>query len=125
MKIKAHFESLRKFTFQTVTTDKLKKEIPDLDDSKAKQCEEISAKILKENIDICLVELTNIINSSFQNGCFHKESKMVEVFPIFKKKDSLDIENSRPVSILSHMSKVFEKLMYEQTDHYMNVKLPL
>ena len=73
MKIKAHFESLGKFTFQTVTIDKLKKEIPDLDDSKAKQCEEISAKILKENIDICLLELTNIINPSFQNGCFHKE----------------------------------------------------
>lgn len=50
---------------------------------------------------------------------------MTEVFPIFMKKDGLDIENYRPVSILSQMSKVFEKLMHEQTDHYMNVKLPL
>ena len=45
------------------------------------------------------------------------------MFPIFKKKDSLDKENYRPVSILSHMSKFVERLMYKQVDNYVNDKL--
>ena len=41
----------------------------------------------------CLVELTNKINSSFENGCFPEKLKLAEVLPIFKKKDSVDKEN--------------------------------
>ena len=48
---------------------------------------------------------------------------MAEAFPIYKKKDTLDKENHRPVSILSHMSKAFERIMYEQIDNYRNDKL--
>ena len=66
--------------------------------------------MLKESIEIYLVELTKISNSYFQNGCFPEE-KMVVIFPIFKMKDNLDKENYRPVSILSLMSKYVETLM--------------
>ena len=50
---------------------------------------------------------------------------MTEVFPIFEKKDILDKENYRPVSILSHMSKVLERLIYKQIDNYMDDKFSL
>ena len=56
-----------------IITDEVKKEIPNLGDSKATHCGDIPAKILKECIGIYLVELTNIINSSFQNKCFPEE----------------------------------------------------
>ena len=110
--------------FQLVTRDEVKREIFNLVDSKAIQCGDIPAKILKESIDIYLNELIpTIINSSFQNGYFPEELKMAEVFPIFKKKDSLDKANYRPVRILSHLSKVFKRLMYRQIDDYVNDKL--
>ena len=101
----------------------MRKKIYNLDDPKVTQCGDIPAKILRESIDIYLVELTNIINSSFQNGCFLEELKMAEVLTIFKKKDSLHKENYRPLIILSHMPKVFERLMYKQNSSYMNDKL--
>ena len=82
----------------------------------------IPATILKESIDIYLVELTNI-NSSSQNECFPGQLKMAEIFPIFKKKDTLDKENHKHVSILSPMSKVFGRLIYKQFDNHMNDKL--
>ena len=50
---------------------------------------------------------------------------MAEVFPIFEKKDILDKENYRPVSILSHMSKVLERLIYKQIDDYVDDKFSL
>ena len=58
-------------------------------------------------MDIHLPFLTKIINDSYENGCFPDELKLAEVSPIFRKNDDLDKENYRPVSILSHVSKVF------------------
>ena len=52
-----------------------------------------------------------IINLPFRNGYLPEESKMAEVFPIFKKDDSLVKENYRPVTIFSHISKFVERLM--------------
>ena len=41
-----------------------------------------------------------------------------EVIPLFKKADPFDKSNYRPVSLLSHISKVFERLIYNQSNEY-------
>ena len=41
---------------------------------------------------------------------------------VFKKDDDLSKENYRPVSILSHMSKIFERIFYKQIDRFMTLK---
>lgn len=50
---------------------------------------------------------------------------MAKFFIIFKKRDSLDRENYISVSILSHMSKVLERLIYKQIDDYVDDKFSL
>ena len=70
-----------------------------------------------------LSHLTRIINSSIQNGCFPDELKAAEVTPIFKKNDDLDKENYRPVSVLPHVSKIIERVMYIQIENFMEDKL--
>ena len=65
----------------------------------------------------------NSINLSIEKGCFPEELKLAEVSPIFKKKHDLDKENYRPVSVLPHVSKVFERIMYYQINDYMKEKL--
>ena len=52
-----------------------------------------------------------------------EELKLAEVSSIFKKKDGLDKENYRPVSVLPHVSKVFERIMYHKINDYMKDKL--
>ena len=47
------------------------------------------------------------------------------VFSLFTKKTPLNKENYRPVSLLSHMSKVFERLLYKQIEIFMNNKLSI
>ena len=47
------------------------------------------------------------------------------MFSLFTKKDALNKENYRPVSLLSHMSKVFERLLYKQIETFMNNKLSI
>ena len=49
--------------------------------------------------------------------------KTGEVSPIFKENEDLEQENYRPVSVLSHMSKVSESIMYIQIERFMKDKL--
>ena len=37
-----------------------------------------------------------------------------EVTPVFKKEDELNKENYCPVSVLSHPSKIFERIVFNQ-----------
>ena len=51
-------------------------------------------------------------------GVFADDLKLADITPIFKKEDSLNKENYRPVSILPHLSKVFERILYKQIDSF-------
>ena len=62
--------------------------------------------------------LTNCINKSIENGCFPDSLKEANITPIFKKNDPLDKSNYRPVSILPLLSKVYERLIYNQLSDY-------
>ena len=47
--------------------------------------------------------------------------KYAEVTPIHKKDDKTDKENYRPISILPNLSKVYERLMYNQIYLYFQI----
>ena len=85
-----------------------------LDGSNATPIADISVDILKSTVKIHLSFTINSINLSIKNGCFPEGLKLAEVCPIFKKKDDSDKEHCRPVSVLPHMLKVFERIMYHQ-----------
>ena len=84
---------------------------------------DVSPDLLKVTQDKHLSLITKIINLSFENGCFPDNLKLAEVTPIFKKNDYLDKENYKPVSVLFNVSKVFERIMYNQIDAFMRDKL--
>ena len=97
--------------------------ILNIDGSKATPVVDIPADILKSTLDIHLPSSTKIINYSLENGCFLNEIILAEVSPIFKKNNDLEKENHRPISILSNVSKVFEKIMYKQIDTFLRDEL--
>ena len=114
---------LKEFSFQSVPEDLLHEIILSLDGSKATPVGDIPVDILKYTVDIHLPFITKIINVSFENGHFPDELKLAEVSPIFKKNNYLDKENYRSASILSHVLKVFERIMYMQIDTFIGEKL--
>ena len=83
----------------------------------------IPAEILKQFCDSYLPKITKLINESFTEGTFPSKLKLAEVTPVFKKLDCMNKENYRPVSLLSHMSKVFERILYNQLHDFMKDKL--
>ena len=58
------------------------------------------------------------INQSLITGIFPEKLKGAKVLPLFKKGDETLIENHRPVSLLTSISKVFEKVVFIQLSKY-------
>ena len=122
-RIKCSYASLKNvFNFSSVDEEEVREEINNLSLKKATIKGDIPVNILKENIEIYISYLTNTINDCIRNGFFPQELKLAVVSPLFKKKDNLDKENYRPVSVLTHLSKVFERILYKQIDFFMAPK---
>jgi len=59
-----------------------------------------------------------LINASFNKGIFPDALKIAKVVPIFKSDDKSVLSNYRSVSVLSVISKMFERLMYKRLNTY-------
>ena len=110
------------FKFQLVSNDEVKKEIENLDTKKSSTYGSIPATILKQCVNAYLLHLTNSINY-IQHSSFPQELNLSEVIPVYKKLNPLQKENYRPVSLLPHVSKVFERIIHKQITNYMTDKL--
>ena len=66
--------------------------------------------------------MTSIINYSLKSGVFPSIYKSAIVTPLLKKPslDHNDLKNYRPVSNLSFMSKILEKVVVSQLMSYLN-----
>ena len=63
--------------------------------------------------------LTKLINLSFEVGVFPDILKTAKVTPIHKKNSKTNYENYRPISLLSVVSKIYEKLIYVRIYDYL------
>ena len=118
----ANFHSKSSLKFNSVSELDVKKEILNLSSKKATRKGDIPAKILKNSINTYLSELTILINNCLKEGVFPDDLKLADITPIFKKEDSLNKENYRPISILAHLSKVFERILYKQINSFIKNK---
>lgn len=64
--------------------------------------------------------LSNIINVIFKHGTFPSSLKKAKLIPVHKKGDTTDVRNYRPISILSSISKLIEKLFLKRINKYLN-----
>ena len=66
------------------------------------------------------VSLAYIINLAFETGIFPDILKTTKMIPIFKKGDQQDCNNYRPISLLSNIGKIIEKLIHKRLFKFLN-----
>ncbi len=108
-------------SFEPVTPEHVKKVIMA---SKKSFCEldHLPADVFMDCLDILLPAITQIFNESLTTGTFPSDFKNSLVIPLLKK-SSLDcnvLKNYRPVTNLTFISKVLEKLVFNQLVEYLS-----
>ena len=106
--------------FKLVSVGKVVKLLKGLSNCKAAGLDKISGKILKVAANTIAPSLTHIFNHGLISNCFPYEWKMARLVPIHKKGPRNLTENYRPISILPAISKIMERIMYDQIYQYLS-----
>ncbi|CAB4029272.1 Hypothetical predicted protein, partial [Paramuricea clavata] len=107
----------------TVSEFEVQSLLSSLSPSKATGPDGIPAYLLKRCSEVIAPSLTVIFELSLQQGVFPSEWKSANVVPIPKKGDAHEVTNYRPVSLLSQVSKVLERLIFRQVSSFIKDSL--
>ena len=80
----------------------------------------LPARLIRDAAPTIYQSLCELFNQSLATGVFPSEWKVAKVFPLHKGKSKDDPNNYRPISVLSTITKVFEKIVYQQLLDYLN-----
>ena len=82
----------------------------------------IPTTLLKSCLDILAEPLTELINLCLSQGCFPDSFKIAHVKPLLKKFNlpSEDFSNYRPISNLSFISKIIERVVHSRLLSHVN-----
>ena len=71
-------------------------------------------EVLKKIANTVCVPLAIIINMSLENGIVPDSAKLAKVIPIYKAKAKDVFTNYRPISLLSCISKILERIVHKR-----------
>ena len=106
--------SENRFQFQEINEESILKIIDNFPAKSSSGCDGITLKQLKYLKYVLINPLTILINQILNTGIFPDKMKIAKVIPIFKNEDQTSFCNYRPISLLPVISKVIEKVIYNQ-----------
>ena len=90
------------------------KKTNNFDTSKASQQSDVPTKILKQNSYSFARYFCGNINQCVSKSIFPPDLKLDDVTPICKNKSKNSKDNYRLVSVLTNISKIYERYLYDQ-----------
>ena len=79
----------------------------------------IPLKLLSLIPDLIITPLAYIVNLSLTTGEYPELLKVVKVIPIHKGGSTQDVNNYRPISLLSIVDKIIEKIVYKNLHFFL------
>ena len=80
----------------------------------------LSCNLLKQIKNEISLPIAHIFNLSIRQGCFPEKLKKSRTVPIFKSGDQYSTDNYRPISLLSQLSKILEKIVSVQLVNHLD-----
>ncbi len=108
------------FQFHTINDETVYRKIMKPKSNKGAGLDKIPPKLTKDSAVVITSYLNHIFNLSLSEGNFPDDWKKAKVSPIFKSGNREECAcNYRPISILSAISKIFEKIVFDQLCQYL------
>jgi len=107
------------FHLVEVDQDYITNVLQNLSISKAPGIDNIPALFLHDGVSVLCKPITQLVNLSISVAEFPNKCKVAKVKPLFKKGSKIEPQNYRPISLLSVKSKVFEQVIHEQTQKFL------
>ena len=108
------------FQLQPATLPELARAVRQMNSSGAVGLDGVPLSAVKRCFAVIGPHLLRIVNVSVTKGVFPEVWKTAEVVPILKPKgDIKEPSNHRPISLLSHLSKIVEKVVCDQLSRYL------
>ena len=89
-----------------------------LQTGKAAGSDSVNNRLLKETAHSLSSPLSDLFNYSLSSGIVPSRWKEANVTPIYKKNDPSDVSNYRPISLLSSICKVLEKIIHKHVFNF-------
>ena len=102
------------FFLSPTSEHEIKVELKRLNPRKSAGADMISPKILKYCCDNISYPLMYIFNKSMEDATYPSHMKIAKILALFKKNPIHMPENYRPISLLSSLDKIFEKIIYKK-----------
>lgn len=107
------------FVFSEITTAEIIDTVKIMPSNKATGHDNLPVSLLKNNIDILGPVLANLFNESVLSGTYPDQLKIGRVVAIYKADNPNDLANYRPITILSCINTLFEKLIAKRVTSYL------
>ena len=104
------------FLYDPISENEVYSQILQLNPLKAAGPENVPIKLLKILAPIISTYLRDAFNKCHETGIFPNSLKNAKIVPIYKAKQKDRASNYRPISLLSPISKIFEKLLYSRLE---------
>lgn len=114
--VSSEIDCNHQYSFNILNISKLQVEraLNRLDLNKYPGSDGIPPKFLRLCSKSVLIPLHIIFNKCLQTGTYPKLWKLAHIIPSHKSGDKSDVSNYRPISLLSHMGKIFESIVADE-----------
>ncbi len=109
-----------KFSLSPISRTEVEATIKNLSCKTSSGFDNLSNKIVKTCKQALAEPISIIVNKSFESGEFPDSLKISKIFPLFKSGDKNSLNNYRPISQLSTISKVIETIAINQLTAFLN-----
>ena len=113
----------KSFFIQAACEPETEKYINEADINKATGLDEIPAKLLKWAAALFASMLTKLFNKCIEEGVYPDSLKLARVTPVFKGGNKNETTSYRPISILSQINRIFEKLLRDRLFNFLGKKI--